>query len=217
MSGRVTRRGERGFTFLEMVAVVVVLAIVGGLGVQALQMTSGASSSTVFQSEMDTRVHRAVRRVVRELQEAEVASMLPQPLVPFGADAVDYRCAEISDDERIVLGEYRRLELLPAVGDPRDGRDNDSDGVVDEHTLWLVHDVGLPTERRTELARNVAAYLEGELANAEDDNGNGLVDETGFSLALRDGILHVRLSLQGRSPKGSVLTRTAETTVWVRN
>lgn len=208
---------ERGFTFLEMMAVIIVLAIVGGLGVQALQMTTGASSSTVFQSELDLRANRALARVVRELQEAELDTMLPQPDLPFGADTLAYRCTEISDDERIVIGGYRRLELLPSPRDPRDGIDNDTDGLVDEHELWLVRDVGLPTERRTVLARGVAAYLEGESANAADDNGNGLVDETGFSLALEDGILHVRISVQGRSPNGTILTRTSETTVWIRN
>ena len=208
---------QRGFTFLEMMAVIVVLAIVGGLGVQALQMTTGASSTTVFQSELDARAHRVLTRVVRELQEAEGLSFLPSPLEPFGADAFDYRCAEISDAERIVMGDYRRLELLPAGNDPRDGVDNDGDGLIDEHELWLVRDVGLASEYRTILARAVSAYLEGEAPNAADDNGNGIIDERGFNVALRDGILHVRLSLQGRSPRDEIVTRIAETKVWVRN
>lgn len=211
------RATQRGFTFLEMMAVVVVLAIVGGLGVQALQMTTKASTSTVFHSELDTRAHRAVHRIVRELQEAQLASLLPEPLEPFGTAALDYACAEVSDDERIVIGAYRRLELLPSSTDALDGIDNDGDGLVDEHDLWLVRDVGLASESRTVLVRNVSAYLEGESPNAADDNGNGLVDERGFNLALRDGVLHVRLSIQGRSPRDEIITRIAETTVWVRN
>ena len=209
---------QRGFTFLEMMAVVIVLAIVGGLGIQAVQMTTGASSSTVFQSELDTRVNRTVERIVRELQEAEIVSLLPEPLLPFGTDTLDYRCAEVTDDnQQIVIGAYRRLALLPSDTDALDGIDNDGDGLIDEHELWLVHDVGLPTERRSIIARNVSAFLEGEAPNAADDNGNDLVDERGFNVALRDGVLHVRLSIQGRSPKNEILTRIAETTVWVRN
>lgn len=214
---RTTTSAQRGFTFLEMVAVVVVLAIVGGLGVQAVQMTTGASSTTVFQSDLDGRAHRVLTRVVRELQESQAASFLPLPEAPFGADVLDYRSAEIDATDRIVMGAYRRLELLPAANDPRDGLDNDSDGLVDEHVLWLVRDVGLAGESRTELVRNVAAFLEGEEPNAADDNDNGLVDERGFSLVLQDGILHVRISLQGRSPDNQIVTRTAETKVWIRN
>ncbi len=209
---------QRGFTFIEMVAVVVVLMIVGGVGFQAIQMTGSASASTVFHSELDQRAHRAIARVVRDLQEAEIDSLLPEPEAPFGTATLDYRCAEISDDEEsIVWGAYRRLACVPASTDPRDGRDNDNDGLVDEHALVLTYDVGLPTERTTVLVRNVCPLLEGETANALDDNGNGLMDETGFSLALIGGVLHVRLSLMGRSPKGEVVVRTAETTVWPRN
>jgi prepilin-type N-terminal cleavage/methylation domain-containing protein len=208
---------QRGFTFVEMLASITILAIVGLLSVQTLKMTSRASASTVFQSELDQRAHRVVDRVVRDLQEARLDSLLPQPVEPYGASSLTYRCAEVQDVQRIDWGPNRRLELLPSPGDPRDGRDNDHDGLVDEQELWLVYDVGLPDERRTVLARNVACLLEGETANAVDDNGNGLVDEPGFCIVLRDGVLHVYLSLQARDGAGRVATRTVETTVWARN
>ena len=114
-------------------------------------------------------------------------------------------------------GAFRRLELVPEPSDPLDGADNDGDGLVDEHVLRLVHDVDLMSERTAVLVQGVAPLLEGETPNALDDNGNAIADEAGLSLALRDGVVYVRLSLQGRNPKGHVLTRTAETIVWPRN
>ncbi len=212
-----SRDRMRGFTFFEMMAVLVILMIVGGIGYQAIQMTSMASAATVFQTDLDQRAHRAVTRIVRELQDARLESLMPEPSAPFGASTLSYVCAEVPDDEQIVWGEYRRLELVPSDTDPLDGIDNDRDGLTDEHVLRLVHDVGLITERATVIVRNVAARLEGEAANALDDNGNGLVDEAGLSISVQEGVLYVRLSLQGRDPQGRVATRTAETPVWPRN
>jgi hypothetical protein len=217
MNRPVTNDGMRGFTFFEMLAVLVILMIVGGVGFQAIQMTSTASAATVFRTDLDQRAHRAVTRIVRELQDARLKTLMPEPIAPFGASTLSYVCAEVPDEETIVWGEYRRLELVPSATDPLDGRDNDHDGLTDEHVLRLVHDVGLISERTMVLVRNVAARLEGEAANALDDNGNGLIDEAGLSISVREGVLHVRLSLQGRDPKGNVATRTAETTVWPRN
>ncbi|MDA1195995.1 MAG: type II secretion system protein [Planctomycetota bacterium] len=208
---------QAGFTLIEMFAVVVILLIIGGLGFKAIQMTATASAATVFRADLDTRVHRTLARVARELQEAKLEELVPEPSEPFGASTVAYRCAEVPDIEEIVWGEFRQLVLAPSPEDPADGRDNDHDGIVDEHELRLIHDVGLSSERMTVLVRNVAPRLEGEQANATDDNGNGLVDEPGFCLARRDGILHIRLTLLGKDPRGEVVARTAETTVWPRN
>jgi len=206
-----------GFTLLELLAVIVLLLVVAGIGFQIIQMTGSATASTVFQTELDQRVHRTLDRIVRELQGAEGESFAPDPSGALGASTLTYRSAEVSDADEVVWGAYRRLELVPEASDPLDGIDNDSDGLVDEHVLRLVHDVDLPSERTAVLARNVAPLLEGETGNSLDDNGNQIVDEAGLSLALRDGIVYVRLSLQGRNPRGHILTRTAETTVWPRN
>ena len=211
------RSAQRGFSLLEVLSSLVILAVVGGLSLQAVGVTSRASAATTFQSELTQRAHRTIGYLARQLQEARGASLVPVPDEPFGTSVLTFQCAEVPDTEEIVWGANRRIELVPSPGDPRDGRDNDHDGFVDEHELRIVHEVGTPGERTTVLARNVAALLAGETDNGLDDNENGLVDEPGFCISQRDGLLNLRLSLQGKDPDGRIVTRTVEMTVWPRN
>jgi hypothetical protein len=212
-----TSPASAGFTFFEMVAALTVLAVIGGLGIKAIQLTGRASADTVQGSELDQRAHRALRRIVRDLQEARMSAFVPAPTPPLGASTIVYQCAEVLDIQFIDWGENRRIDLVPSSTDPLDGVDNDRDGLVDEHDLVLVRDAGLASERSTVLVRNVAPLLEGELPNALDDNGNGLVDEPGFCVLQRGEMLDLALSLMRVAPGGGVTTRTAETTVWPRN
>jgi prepilin-type N-terminal cleavage/methylation domain-containing protein len=206
-----------GYTLLEVVIALVIFLIVGLTSYEALAVTSRVAMHTSQTSELDQRAHRVVTRILRELQEARVESFVPEPVPPWGSAALSYQAAEISADNTIVWGAYRRLELVQSATDPKDGIDNDRDGLVDEHELRLVRDAGLPTEYATVLATDVSPLLEGEEANAADDNNNGLLDEPGFCVCLREGVLEVRLSLQGPAPNREVETRTVEMTIWPRN
>lgn len=217
MSKRPTPNGQAGFTFIEVVASVAILSIMGWISLEALGITSRASRRTMHVSELDQRVHRALTRVLRELQEAQVASLVPAATKPLGTSTLSYRCAEVSPQNTIVWGNYRRLELVADPTDAPDGVDNDRDGLVDEQQLRLVIDAGLPSERTTVIVTDVARLLEGEQANALDDNGNDLIDEPGFSITAQDGVLELRLSLQGRDPDNQLTIRTSETTVCPRN
>ena len=67
------------------------------------------------------------------------------------------------------------------------------------------------------LVNNVAALLEGELANGVDDNGNGLIDEAGFCVSREGENLTVRLSLLRLGPAEEVITRTQTTELALRN
>lgn len=212
-----THLSAAGFTVIEVLAAVVILTIVGWASLESLKLTTRVSAGTVQMSELEQRGHRVVARVARELQQAQLGSLLPDPIKPYGASAITYRCAELDADDTIVWGQTRRLELVPAATDPFDGIDNDSDGLTDEHVLRLVRQVGLPDEVTTVLVTGVAPLLEGEQLNALDDNGNGLLDEPGFSLTRRGGVLEIRLSLRGLDPDHQLITRTTETTVCPRN
>lgn len=63
---------------------------------------------------------------------------------------------------------------------------------------------------RTELAP-------GEVLNGVDDNGNGLVDEPGFSITQVGGTIVVRLSALQPDGQGRIQVRTVETSVSLRN
>ena len=69
----------------------------------------------------------------------------------------------------------------------------------------------------TVLTRWVRPFLEGEIDNGKDDNGNGLIDEPGFCLDRVGDVWTLRLSLQRRDGAGRTVTRTMETAVRPRN
>ena len=81
----------------------------------------------------------------------------------------------------------------------------------------LTTDVGAPTEHRRVITRWVAELYQGELENGVDDNGNGLIDERGFFLERVGETVIVRLMLQRRTGDGTVLDRTSQTSMRLRN
>ncbi len=84
-------------------------------------------------------------------------------------------------------------------------------GIEDGKVLWsdpeeiaqqgekVVWRSNLATERERQITwTNLAAqFLEGEIQNGMDDNGNGLIDERGFSIDIRGGYATVRLTACG--------------------
>jgi len=218
MSARPPKTGSQsGLTMLEVVCTTVVALVFMGITFQTMRVTTEATHSTISSSELDLRVHRVVQRLARELTRARVESIVPMPEAPLGASSLTFKIAELDETGSPAWSTLRRIELVPSPTDPRDGLDNDSDGLVDEHEIWIVEDVGLVTERRTVLCRRVADSLEGETGNSIDDNDNGLIDERGLSISMLDDILSIRVSLQSSDGNGGVLTRTAETALLPRN
>ena len=81
--------------------------------------------------------------------------------------------------------------------------------------LWR-QNPGEPEERRVAWCNAVRPFLEGELDNGVDDNGNGLIDERGLSFTLDKDLVTIRLSL-GRAGKEGETVVCVETSVTVRN
>jgi hypothetical protein len=81
----------------------------------------------------------------------------------------------------------------------------------------LIKDWNGPSERTVILCRNVRELAEGETANGLDDNGNGLVDEKGLCFDLSEGNLSLRLTVERRDPNHQLVTRSFESSVWLRN
>ena len=62
----------------------------------------------------------------------------------------------------------------------------------------------------------VSPYLEGEIPNGMDDNGNGLIDEKGLSFVVDRNAVTIRLTLD-QLVDGRMVTKTVQTTVTCRN
>jgi hypothetical protein len=63
----------------------------------------------------------------------------------------------------------------------------------------------------------VRELFEGEQSNGIDDNGNGLVDESGFCLQWVDGVLRVQISVEEIGSGEEHVVRSLQTSVRTRN
>ena len=97
-----------------------------------------------------------------------------------------------SDPERISLDEPGRRVVC----------EEDLDTELERSTTW------------TNVAR---PFLEGELPNGVDDNGNGLVDERGLTFTLDGNSVRIRLTMERDGPGDETILKTVETVVTIRN
>ena len=213
------RRGLRaGFTILEASIAITILAIVILSASTAVDRSSGAFRSSTAASDLDTMTRRALDRVSKDLATVVGGSLAPNSTLPGqSVDTLDYRTNTGWNGDAVTTGVLNRISLQLDPAELDDGLDNDSDGLVDERILLWQEDPGQPDERQVKRASFVAELLEGETANGADDNGNGLVDESGFCIEITGNVMTLRLTLQRVDTTGQLLTSTAETSVLIRN
>jgi hypothetical protein len=168
-------------------------------------------------AQLEAQATATIERMVIELSTVGLETVAPDPLPGVGCDGIQYLQATGMKDGVIEWTPLRRLAFEYEVGETNDGLDNNGNGLVDEGRIVLTEDVGRPGERSHVLTRWVRELSDGEEQNGLDDNGNGLVDERGFFLERIGETLVVRLTLQKLSAEGNLMSRTARTSVRLRN
>ena len=86
-----------------------------------------------------------------------------------------------------------------------------------KHRVYWSQNPGAENERRVIWTSLVAPYLEGELPNGIDDNGNGLIDEKGLNFVVDRNAITIRLTLERVLDGGEIVSKTVDTTVTCRN
>lgn len=209
-------RGAAGFTAVEATIAVVILGVVLAVVAAATQGISGAYSRGAARQDHETRAHRLLDSIARELSSADAATLALTPL-PVAADTLAYRHGVDYVAGVPVWGNTHRFELQLSPSELDDGIDNDGNGVVDDCRLVRVRDAGLPTESSVVVGRWVRELQEGELDNGIDDNGNGLVDEPGCLFSVDDDVVSIQLCLERPGPDGRPQITTVTTSVKIRN
>jgi hypothetical protein len=205
-------------TLVEMLVAMALLATVLGSLLSMGDVSTKLCETGVTRSNLEAAARRAVDRLTRELAGARSASLAALPESPQWLNSIDFdRPGAIRVGDGRVTWSTSRLEFRTATGEANDGLDNDGDGLVDEGTLVLVHDLAGADEITTVLAQGVREYLEGEIPNGQDDNGNGLIDERGVTFEREGDDLRLLLTLEGIGRDGNTVTRTLQTSVWSRN
>lgn len=211
-------RGRAGFTLVELLlSAVVLVMIVGVLGI-AVTTSSGAYEQDALNSQANAMVRRTIDHLADELLAADRSSVVLAPGAPFGATSISYRRGQGWGGALVTTPTRNlRLELMP--GELDDGLDNDGNGLIDECRVVFTPDADTAPARTVTRANWVRELLEGELPNGLDDNGNGVVDEGGLFLTFdpTTGLLTAELTLERLDRHGRLVTRTARTSVRVRN
>jgi hypothetical protein len=163
-----------------------------------------SSSRTVFERgsrtmSLEQDSGRVLRRVIDALRGADAASLPLVPITPLSSRWIDFQTQLGYDGKTLTWSGPRRIEFDPLAG-----------------TLSWIENQGLPSEDATEWARNVPALLEGEVLNAADDNGNGLIDEAGFCVTREGDLLVLRLTVEGQGAADGDQTRTTQVSISLR-
>jgi prepilin-type N-terminal cleavage/methylation domain-containing protein len=226
MKSRFTKRATRwraagstrGFTLIEMVLSLGLMSVVLGIGAFVGSTGRNAFESTSSQSQLDAQVKMALDRVAMEIEMATSDSLDPQ-LTGLVNDTSQLSMQQVVDivDGAVVLGDILGVGFVDDPAEAVDGVDNDGDGLIDEGRLVMIRDFGGANQTQVTLCKNVRRYLEGETADAGDENGNGLSGEQGF-LILRDGdLLTLQLSIEDVRANGQVTVRSCTTSVMLNN
>jgi type II secretory pathway pseudopilin PulG len=210
------RQREAGFSAVELMISFAIAGIVLGVSFVVTATTAQNTDVVVSVSQLRLEAERAVNRIIKEVLQASVGTLTPQPTPPLGSDSLRFRRVVDVVDGNIQWSNDTAFELQPDPNDPQDGIDNDGDGLVDECQVVLRTDIGLPSETTTLIVDKVSSLAPGELMNGADDNGNGLVDERGLSFSLDGDVLTIRLNRSGTTG-GQVINANVQTSISLRN
>lgn len=217
MRTRLAAGRRSGFTTAEVVISALLMAsllLVAGLATdRALALFRQRRAS----DQVSSAAHRLLQRVASELVFARRATLLPLPTLPQGSSALSYQRSLGVEEGAVQWGPTCSLRWESAAGELDDGLDNDGNGLVDEGQLVWVENEGLPGERRVVWGHDLCEFLPGETFDGTDEDEDGLIDERGLCFSIADGVLTIRVGLQGRGIDGRTLTRVVETSVLVRN
>jgi prepilin-type N-terminal cleavage/methylation domain-containing protein len=211
-------RGRSGFSLLELTISVAILSVMMWVAGTVTDRSKKAFGESSLQQRADNEARRAVDRIATELSYAQTTSLVPNPSNAGGTDTITFRQVVDLVAGVPVAGNQIRIRLEAEPGEnANDGIDNDGDGSVDEMRVTLTRDVGLASETTVVLCNGVNRLLEGELAAGADENGNGIVNESGLWISRALEVLTIRLSVQERSRGDRGAVGTVETSVRLRD
>lgn len=189
-----------GFTVIEAVIAMALLAVVMVKLTMVIREAQVSHRREVSTMDLEDRARRVLDQISFAVIGADRQQIDPDPEAPGWTSRIDYNLSLGVEDGETVWGDPESIRL--------------SDD--DQQVLWM-RNVGLPDERFVVWCRSVRALLEKELANTQDDNDNGVIDEKGLSFTMDGDSVVIRLTLERVGDDGERLTHTAETTVTCRN
>ncbi len=199
-----------GFTLLEMVVAVGLLALVMSNVYSVLGGTAHALSKRNLESDADNQAKRALERIAMAVIGAHADSLVPSSPSPGSVGDINYyEFLGVGDEDADGDGQND-----PVFSDPmRIGATTEASGDVS----WF-QNPGTEYETHVVWVKDVPSVAVGETpGNGVDDNENGLVDETGLAFVKEGKRVRIVLSVRVSDGKGGFLERQKQTTVTCRN
>lgn len=189
-----------GMTLLEVLLALTLLAIVAVKAQGTLQAVGGSINEETQEVALEDKARSLLRRIGYEIMGSNRSSLIPDAEAPMSTDDLFYRVNLGIQEGEVVWSDMEEVALEEERG----------------QVFWS-ENPGEADERRVIWSSLVSPYLEGEIPNGMDDNGNGLIDEKGLSFVVQKNSVTIRLTLEKFTDGGESIIQTVETTVTCRN
>ncbi len=190
-----------GFTLLEVIIAGALLAVVGAKIGLVLNATAETTNKSVNELDLEDQALRVLDQIAYAVMGSDRESLFPGGESPLFDSELNYT---------IHLGVSAGEVIVSAP--ERIGLDVDEDG-----KLFWKRNPDAEEELRVVWSSLVSEYLEGELPNGLDDNGNGVIDEDGLVFTLQGDLIHIMLTLERYDSQGERIVRFVETRATCRN
>lgn len=193
-------RNRGGFTLLELTLALTLLTLFGLKVSSVISTTTKGTQTDIQQTRIDAQARHVLRRIGFAIMGSHPSSLDPNMPAPLNQSSIRFQVNLGISDGEIVWTQPETVALNEETGQVV--WSEESGGAVDRKVVW------------TSIA---APYLEGELPNGIDDNGNGLIDEKGLAISIQGDAISLKLTLEHHAQDGRVLSSTVETVVSCRN
>ncbi|MCK6448314.1 MAG: prepilin-type N-terminal cleavage/methylation domain-containing protein [Planctomycetes bacterium] len=194
------RRTCSGFTLVEASIAIALLALVFVKVGMLVKMKSDTAAHESTALVVDDQARRVLEQISYAVMGASRERLIPDPESPIYSSELRYEVSLGVQNGAVVWGDAQWIGLSAGANE----------------VTWRERP-DAPDERKVVWCKVVRPFLEGELMNGIDDNGNGLIDEKGLVFTLNGSRVTVRLTLERKSETGEIVTRTVETMVTCRN
>ena len=148
------RKARAGFTLLEVSLALALMAILLFKGVSIMRTASDTTTTDTTQVVLEDKAQELLERIARAVMGSERETLAPDQEAPNHQDVIQYKVHLGIEDGEVVWSDPEEI-----------GREDT------ENAIYWSQEAA--NERRVVWTKLVSPYLEGEIPNGMDDNGNG--------------------------------------------